>query len=186
MEARKQVNPETSSDENDFQEQTKEDKGTNSTATKRSYECTFCKRGFTNAQALGGHMNIHRKDRAKDKHPLGFLAPTKVINNEEYINPSYLPAISSEYGRYYPIFEPQRTHHSYYQQFGSNPRQQPGYDHGNDFHVRSPQPLSVKEDLWGANLSLQIGNAATENSQLNPGISTEDELDLELRLGHDP
>uniref|UniRef100_A0A0D3GQ33 C2H2-type domain-containing protein n=1 Tax=Oryza barthii TaxID=65489 RepID=A0A0D3GQ33_9ORYZ len=28
------------------------------------YECTFCKRGFTNAQALGGHMNIHRKDRS--------------------------------------------------------------------------------------------------------------------------
>ncbi|KQK20103.1 uncharacterized protein LOC104581666 [Brachypodium distachyon] len=27
------------------------------------YECSFCKRGFTNAQALGGHMNIHRKDR---------------------------------------------------------------------------------------------------------------------------
>ncbi|GLT99445.1 hypothetical protein SLE2022_168830 [Rubroshorea leprosula] len=34
---------------------------------KRSYECTFCKRGFTNSQALGGHMNIHRKDRAKAK-----------------------------------------------------------------------------------------------------------------------
>lgn len=33
----------------------------------RSYECTFCKRGFTNAQALGGHMNIHRKDKAKMK-----------------------------------------------------------------------------------------------------------------------
>ncbi|KAG8376938.1 hypothetical protein BUALT_Bualt09G0116100 [Buddleja alternifolia] len=30
-----------------------------------SYRCTFCKRGFSNAQALGGHMNIHRKDRAK-------------------------------------------------------------------------------------------------------------------------
>ncbi|KAF9597586.1 hypothetical protein IFM89_019954 [Coptis chinensis] len=35
----------------------------------RSYECTFCKRGFSNAQALGGHMNIHRKDRAKLKQP---------------------------------------------------------------------------------------------------------------------
>ncbi|KAJ4901759.1 C2H2 and C2HC zinc fingers superfamily protein [Raphanus sativus] len=34
-----------------------------STVTKRMYECTFCKRGFTNAQALGGHMNIHRRDR---------------------------------------------------------------------------------------------------------------------------
>ncbi|KAJ4842464.1 hypothetical protein Tsubulata_001818 [Turnera subulata] len=36
----------------------------------RSYECTFCKRGFSNAQALGGHMNIHRKDKLKlKKHP---------------------------------------------------------------------------------------------------------------------
>lgn len=31
----------------------------------KSYTCAFCKRGFSNAQALGGHMNIHRKDRAK-------------------------------------------------------------------------------------------------------------------------
>ncbi|KAK1680881.1 hypothetical protein QYE76_041729 [Lolium multiflorum] len=31
--------------------------------TQAYYECSFCKRGFTNAQALGGHMNIHRKDR---------------------------------------------------------------------------------------------------------------------------
>ncbi|XP_019085829.1 PREDICTED: transcriptional regulator TAC1-like [Camelina sativa] len=31
----------------------------------RPYICDFCERGFSNAQALGGHMNIHRKDRAK-------------------------------------------------------------------------------------------------------------------------
>ncbi|CAO2822726.1 unnamed protein product [Amaranthus hypochondriacus] len=31
----------------------------------RSYTCNFCKKGFSNAQALGGHMNIHRRDRAK-------------------------------------------------------------------------------------------------------------------------
>lgn len=31
----------------------------------RTYDCTFCKKGFSNAQALGGHMNIHRKDKAK-------------------------------------------------------------------------------------------------------------------------
>ncbi|OMP09317.1 Zinc finger, C2H2-like protein [Corchorus olitorius] len=29
------------------------------------YKCSFCKRGFKSAQALGGHMNVHRKDRAK-------------------------------------------------------------------------------------------------------------------------
>ncbi|XP_037459283.1 uncharacterized protein LOC119330261 [Triticum dicoccoides] len=33
--------------------------------TRPYYECVFCKRGFTTAQALGGHMNIHRRDRAK-------------------------------------------------------------------------------------------------------------------------
>ncbi|KAK6120335.1 hypothetical protein DH2020_046026 [Rehmannia glutinosa] len=45
---------------------THDDFGQNIVQT-RSYRCTFCKRGFSNAQALGGHMNIHRKDRAKLK-----------------------------------------------------------------------------------------------------------------------
>ncbi|KAL2940574.1 putative transcriptional regulator RABBIT EARS [Bienertia sinuspersici] len=30
----------------------------------RSYSCSFCKRKFRSAQALGGHMNVHRRDRA--------------------------------------------------------------------------------------------------------------------------
>ncbi|KAK9742425.1 hypothetical protein RND81_03G172000 [Saponaria officinalis] len=30
----------------------------------RSYACSFCKRLFKSAQALGGHMNVHRRDRA--------------------------------------------------------------------------------------------------------------------------
>lgn len=34
---------------------------------RSNYSCSFCKRGFSNAQALGGHMNIHRRDRAKLK-----------------------------------------------------------------------------------------------------------------------
>ncbi|KAL1544704.1 hypothetical protein AAHA92_21522 [Salvia divinorum] len=33
----------------------------------RSYPCTFCRRQFRSAQALGGHMNVHRRDRAKLK-----------------------------------------------------------------------------------------------------------------------
>ncbi|MCO5553531.1 hypothetical protein L7F22_007053 [Adiantum nelumboides] len=32
----------------------------------RSYRCSFCHRLFTSAQALGGHMNIHRRDRARN------------------------------------------------------------------------------------------------------------------------
>ncbi|KAL2541607.1 Zinc finger protein 10 [Abeliophyllum distichum] len=33
----------------------------------RSYSCSFCNREFRSAQALGGHMNVHRRDRAKLK-----------------------------------------------------------------------------------------------------------------------
>ncbi|XWS31461.1 hypothetical protein CRYUN_Cryun23aG0078100 [Craigia yunnanensis] len=29
------------------------------------YTCSFCKRVFKSAQDLGGHMNVHRKDRAR-------------------------------------------------------------------------------------------------------------------------
>ncbi|PIN04044.1 hypothetical protein CDL12_23428 [Handroanthus impetiginosus] len=45
----------------------------------RSYECGFCKRGFNTAQALGGHMNIHRRDRARNKD-------TKKNSNEQEEN----------------------------------------------------------------------------------------------------
>ncbi|CAL9052964.1 transcriptional regulator SUPERMAN-like [Musa acuminata AAA Group] len=31
----------------------------------RSYACTFCRRVFRSAQALGGHMNVHRRERAR-------------------------------------------------------------------------------------------------------------------------
>ncbi|KAH6762065.1 zinc-finger protein 10 [Perilla frutescens var. hirtella] len=33
----------------------------------RSYSCSFCRRDFRSAQALGGHMNVHRRDRARLK-----------------------------------------------------------------------------------------------------------------------
>ncbi|OWM87467.1 probable transcriptional regulator RABBIT EARS [Punica granatum] len=36
----------------------------------RSYSCSFCNREFRSAQALGGHMNVHRRDRARLKQSL--------------------------------------------------------------------------------------------------------------------
>lgn len=37
----------------------------------RPYGCMFCKRGFSSAQALGGHMNVHRRDRTRIHRPAG-------------------------------------------------------------------------------------------------------------------
>ncbi|KAL9247432.1 hypothetical protein vseg_020864 [Gypsophila vaccaria] len=45
----------------------------------RSYFCSFCKREFRSAQALGGHMNVHRRDRAKLKQ---FSTPFDNNNNQ--------------------------------------------------------------------------------------------------------
>ncbi|XP_008461701.2 zinc finger protein 11-like [Cucumis melo] len=50
----------------------------------RSYSCTFCMRQFRSAQALGGHMNVHRRDRAKlQNHPNRrpfFIKPTPTFD----------------------------------------------------------------------------------------------------------
>lgn len=71
----------------------------------RSYTCSFCRREFRSAQALGGHMNVHRRDRARLKQPsspqnselqipnpssfMGFLYP---CHNSSATNPnSYQP-----------------------------------------------------------------------------------------------
>ncbi|CAN6240690.1 unnamed protein product [Urochloa humidicola] len=42
-----------------------DDDGLGGTWPPRSYTCAFCRREFRSAQALGGHMNVHRRDRAK-------------------------------------------------------------------------------------------------------------------------
>ncbi|CAK9173392.1 unnamed protein product [Ilex paraguariensis] len=43
----------------------------------RFYNCTFCRREFKSAQALGGHMNVHRRDRARlHQTPPGLNKPT--------------------------------------------------------------------------------------------------------------
>ncbi|KAL1825121.1 hypothetical protein ACET3Z_011899 [Daucus carota] len=69
----------------------------------RSYSCSFCKREFRSAQALGGHMNVHRRDRARlkqssnttngsqetsDSNPSNFAssAPAKASSCKEITN----------------------------------------------------------------------------------------------------
>lgn len=51
---------------------------------QRNYRCSFCKREFKSAQALGGHMNVHRRERAK----MRLLLP---LGSDHYINPNPNP-----------------------------------------------------------------------------------------------
>ncbi|QHO27434.1 Putative transcriptional regulator RABBIT EARS [Arachis hypogaea] len=61
-----------------------------STWPPRSYTCNFCHRHFTSAQALGGHMNVHRRDRARLKQSSSSLGED---NQQNAITGSYSSSI---------------------------------------------------------------------------------------------
>ncbi|WOG94443.1 hypothetical protein DCAR_0313739 [Daucus carota subsp. sativus] len=62
----------------------------------RSYKCNFCERGFSNAQALGGHMNIHRKDRARMKEFSDVEIPSStVVVSHQVPSPDYRSFLQS-------------------------------------------------------------------------------------------
>ncbi|XP_020211636.1 transcriptional regulator SUPERMAN [Cajanus cajan] len=138
--------------------------------TGRSYECIFCKRGFTTAQALGGHMNIHRKERANNKNKPVSIFPNsppsssnKVDGNNNYADlgffsqfPSHsstAPSIKPSHGEFLCV-ENQRGHHVFAQDWRK--RNLSLYSNPLHFH-------EIKDKL--------------EESE-------GDGLDLELRLGH--
>ncbi|KAI3760155.1 hypothetical protein L1987_50546 [Smallanthus sonchifolius] len=157
----------------------------------RLYECIFCRRGFTTAQALGGHMNIHRRERAKSRP--SYLSNNNSNKKEDhsfYANPRF----------YHPVFAscPQTSNTPNNQEgdvryrtcFSSTSSTAQPVNHENnhqDFHgvVKSP---SREEKMMS--LSLQFGwshgeDDDRESKRRTVGGSDEDELDLELRLGND-
>ncbi|XP_062179388.1 zinc finger protein 11-like [Phragmites australis] len=161
------------------------------------YECVFCKRGFTTAQALGGHMNIHRRDRAKPARdsPAGITTASRNIEcyNKYRHLASYPPAPStpipigggggggSSFSMYYPSMGAASAA-------------------GLDAEGGSPSSVSPRElSLFGAatpdhDLHLDLGchGRAGDGSSRTPGGpehqtgEPERELDLELRLGRRP
>lgn len=60
----------------------------------KCYSCTFCKREFRSSQALGGHMNVHRRDRARLKQS---LCPQTEDTTHKELFPSQVISSSSKY-----------------------------------------------------------------------------------------
>ncbi|KAJ8505768.1 hypothetical protein OPV22_006654 [Ensete ventricosum] len=64
----------------------------------RSYSCSFCRREFRSAQALGGHMNVHRRDRARLKQSSPSLGEETTEDEQvtgEELHPQVSPNPSS-------------------------------------------------------------------------------------------
>ncbi|KAI7990117.1 Transcriptional regulator TAC1 [Camellia lanceoleosa] len=173
-------------EEEEEEEEDQPEEENNDVRMGRSYDCIFCRRGFNTAQALGGHMNIHRKDKAKNNRS------TMINSNKQeefYINPRLDQAIPSYPPRYenFATQEAQVSYQTYFPASTSSAR--PSYTHqSNEFcGYQIPQLLSPFGDHgWRMGLSLQFGLAHGEDEEKKSGGSEEDELDLELRLGHNP
>lgn len=175
---------------------------------KRSYECVYCKRGFTNAQALGGHMNIHRKDRANQSLPpsssplrqipvsisTSFISPWSHSIPDVPITPAThsigpFPRELETFAHYRPAGETlwSAVSHS----SGATPSLiHPTNYVGSYSQVAvtstSSSMISDHEEALGSNLSLQIGSSNDRGNPEKKVDQKEEEIDLELRLGRDP
>ncbi|XP_059625187.1 transcriptional regulator SUPERMAN-like [Cornus florida] len=184
----------------DEQENEFKDGEIGSSAAGKSYDCIFCRRGFTNAQALGGHMNIHRKDRAKNNNIVtpsscSIFNSTKIEEDNYYANPIFYQLPISSYPLHYYSSAPNNNAQqiSYQTCFpsssvsGTKP-----FSHTHHHHAindQNPHSLNSLGELnWQTGLSLQFDSWHPEDhdEKRNRGAIQEDGLDLELRLGQDP
>ncbi|XP_026421821.1 transcriptional regulator SUPERMAN-like [Papaver somniferum] len=134
--------------------------------TRSYYECVFCKRGFTTAQALGGHMNIHRRDRATRVReqpvvPVNVLCSpppmSSGLQHIGYAGPGFPSPATNQYSPCQMYFPPSRS----------------------TTNITENVPID-----WCTNLSLNIGTSSHTEETETMIDGKDDELDLELRLGH--
>ncbi|RCV11624.1 hypothetical protein SETIT_2G201700v2 [Setaria italica] len=139
-----------------------------SSSSATSHICGYCKREFRSAQGLGGHMNVHRLDRARlihhqcsSHHHLALAAPPP--------NPNPSRAVVE-------LMSSGCRAHGAASDGGSAvpPAAKPGVCR---FSLASSSSALTKDIEAIKNLELRMGACSH-------GDDAEERLDLELRLGH--
>ncbi|XP_074315722.1 uncharacterized protein LOC141651931 [Silene latifolia] len=146
----------------------------------RSYTCSFCKRDFRSAQALGGHMNVHRRDRAHLHHQAQAQPQTQAQTlTLAPHQPNVLGSASSvdpfiNWANDVGVGVVSNKEMSLFYQFANN------HNNGivNNFELMSS---FVNDDE-----TMQVNEMSTEVICDTIEVNNEpiEELDLELRLGH--
>ncbi|TMW80619.1 hypothetical protein EJD97_017736 [Solanum chilense] len=145
----------------------------------RCYTCSFCKRGFKSAQALGGHMNVHRRDRAKFLMMRHHSPPTttndkprcSLLNLNTNPNPNIPPSSTS------PPPSP------------SSSRKLSHCSHGGANSHEIMRKCVVIPNLKSStttkdSLCMQVKEFVRLDLQIGLFTESKQELDLELRLGY--
>ncbi|KAI0519133.1 hypothetical protein KFK09_006573 [Dendrobium nobile] len=173
----------------------------------RSYSCSFCWREFRSAQALGGHMNVHRRDRARLK-----LEASSSSNEEENSspnpNPNPNPSPKSVAAASYSLQTQENCSKNMLVSASSFPKQPP--DVSIDLKLGEMDCKGKRSEACGVDkdssycykklkstddLMFGLSMKSARDDQLQLLRSDEvlkfrtcqvEELDLELRLGHPP
>ncbi|KAG6438248.1 hypothetical protein SASPL_103185 [Salvia splendens] len=154
---------------------------------QRNYSCSFCNKEYKSAQALGGHMNVHRRDRARmrlspnpnpnpNPNPSLSLSSSAMPSTAKFLpcNVAHLAEVSS------PSPPPPREDELGATGF-SSPRQSMGKCKNGDVEMLEFASFSRRNDVIRLDLSLGLMQDAKEDS--NSDLDMDLDLDLELRLG---
>ncbi|KAF8086609.1 hypothetical protein N665_0619s0003 [Sinapis alba] len=148
----------------------------------RSYTCSFCKREFRSAQALGGHMNVHRRERARLR--LQQSSPSSSTPSPPY---SYFSMATSHPLTLFPTLSPPSS-----PGFGPCLTRSltPKSKHLPEKACEIMKPTLVVEAVEAKRLCKKEAHKFLKNGEiislnLDIGLINESEqdLDLELRLG---
>ncbi|GFP96810.1 transcriptional regulator superman [Phtheirospermum japonicum] len=149
---------------------------------QRNYRCSFCKKEFKSAQALGGHMNVHRRDRAR----LRLSSPPSPWPETQNPNPNPKPKPN-------PNPNPNNPKPSFsFSSSSTRPKFLPCYNVGCHSSSLLEENVSKKKKNKGDVMMSELTRVWKENEfvrlDLNLGLiqdGKEDlDLDLELRLGY--
>lgn len=167
---------------------------------QRNYRCSFCKKEFKSAQALGGHMNVHRRDRARMRLSPSWDSPNPNPNPNPSFSLSSTRSLPSTAFKFLPHNMPC---HSTFTAVINSPssaslheEKVPVIDHSSPRDVMALCRGDMGKKNEGTNLDF-TGFTRMKDSRvwkanelrrldLNLGLlqDAKEDLDLELRLGY--